>query len=117
MPRSQPDHWSPPGVADSLPLTQHRLRARISLDDIIAVTKISRRFLEAIEAGDYRQLPGGIIGLNYVRQYAEVVGYDSEALVDHYRKKTGQCPAPEASPVRRTQTQSILRLARFLSMG
>lgn len=109
---------SPPGAGEWLPLAQHRHRAQVSLDDIIAVTKISRRFLEAIENGDLRQLPGGIIGINYIRQYAQAIGYDPELILDRYRQfQVEPDSPPEQPPVRTPQTQSILRLARFLSIG
>jgi cytoskeletal protein RodZ len=101
---------------DPLPIQQHRLRAGVSLDQIIEKTKISRRFLQAIEAGDYKQLPGGIFTVSYLRQYAAAIGFDADELLEHYERwqKGPSGPEPEESPSQGQQTQSILRLARFL---
>lgn len=66
---------------------------KVTLESIIARTKISRRFLEAIENGEYSQLPGGVFSVNYIRQYAALVSYDAETILEHYRKATAP-PAP-----------------------
>jgi len=84
------------------------MRARISLEDIMAETKISRRFLEAIEAGRYEELPGGVFAVNYIRQYAWMTGYDAELILDDYRSRMEE-PSP-AQPERR---QLAPRLVRF----
>lgn len=34
------------------------------------------RYLEALEAGDFKQLPGAIFARSFVRQYAEIIGTD-----------------------------------------
>jgi len=80
-----------------LPLAEFRSKANISLEQIVSVTKISKRFLEAIEAADYRVLPGGVFNVNYIRQYAAAVGYNAEEILDHYYEATGQAPQAEKS--------------------
>ena len=58
----------------------------ISLDDIAAETRISTRFLEAIENEEFNLLPGGIFNRGFVRAYAEKVGLDpDQSLVDYER--------------------------------
>lgn len=42
-------------------------------------TRISSRYLEAIESGDLEQLPGGFFYRSFVRQYADVLGLDEDA--------------------------------------
>ncbi len=65
----------------------------------MAETKLSRRFLEAIEEGRYEDLPGGVFTVNYIRQYAAMTGYDPDLILEHYRRKT--VPAPgRHSPAR-----------------
>jgi cytoskeletal protein RodZ len=86
-------------AARRLPLREHRLRARVSLEEIMAETKISRRFLEAIEDGRYEELPGGVFAVSYIRQYAAMTGYDAESILDHYRRRCE--PEAEIKPVRR----------------
>jgi len=42
------------------------------------------RFLEAIEADDFRRLPGGIFNRSFIRAYAKFVGYDEQEAMDDY---------------------------------
>lgn len=67
-----------------LKLAQVRERAGLTLETIAEQTKISIRFLRAIEKSDYAQLPGGIFDTSYIRQYAAAVGIPPEPLLDHY---------------------------------
>jgi cytoskeleton protein RodZ len=58
----------------------------IALRDISEQTRISIRYLEAIEADDYRRLPGGIFNRSFIRAYAKFIGYDeNDALEDYAR--------------------------------
>ena len=70
-----------------LDLTRFRTRAGVSLEAIAHRTKIGLRFLQAIEGEQFEKLPGGIFSTSYLRQYAEAIGYDVEALVAFYNKK------------------------------
>jgi cytoskeleton protein RodZ len=63
-------------------LRQHK---GISLRDIAETTKISIRFLKAIEEEDFDQLPGGIYNTAYIRQYAREIGYEETELLAYYR--------------------------------
>ena len=97
MPPHQP---SPsPGTPEveyayTLDLRRFRKNSGTSLEAISATTKISLRFLQAIEDEEFEKLPGGIFTTNYLRQYAAAIGYDEDALLAHYRAKTD--PAPPA---------------------
>lgn len=91
-----------------LPLREHRLRARVSLEEIMGRTKLSRRFLEAIEEGRYGDLPGGVFTLSYIRQYADAIGYDAELILEHWRKTSAGAEEP-AVEARRTQTPRWIR--------
>lgn len=68
----------------SLPLEQIRLRNGVSLEAIAEYTKISIRFLRAVETGEFEELPGGVFDTNFIRQYAEAIGYDSEPILNEY---------------------------------
>src|SRR5262249_46164690 len=49
-------------------------------------TRISIRYLEAIEANDYKRLPGGIFNRSFVRAYARCIGYDEKAAIEGYTR-------------------------------
>ena len=76
-----------PDLATGIDLSIYRQKAGISLEEVAAKTKISMRFLRAIESEDFAQLPGGIFNTNYLRQYAEMVGMDEQELLERYGKK------------------------------
>lgn len=56
----------------------------ISLKEIADATKISRRFLDAIERNDHMTLPAPVFTRGFVREYARYVGLNTEEIVDRY---------------------------------
>ena len=74
-----------------------RRESGISLDQIAADTKISIRSLQAIEAGEFKKLPGGIYNTSYIRQYARAVHVDECELIALYKEATG-APAGSNEP-------------------
>src|SRR5689334_25421550 len=71
----------------------------ISVDRIAAETRISSRFLLAIENEEFNLLPGGIFNRGFVRTYAEKVGLDADqAVADYERLVTVREPLEPAAP-------------------
>ena len=66
-------------------LQAQRIARGVSLQQIARSTMITTRYLEAIERGDFRKLPGGVYTTSYIRQYARAIGCDEGALMDYYR--------------------------------
>jgi len=58
----------------------------VSIDRIAAETRISTRFLLAIENEQFDILPGGIFNRGFIRTYAERVGIDPEEAIRSYEK-------------------------------
>jgi cytoskeletal protein RodZ len=56
----------------------------ISLREIAETTKISLRFLQAIEDGEFAKLPGGIYNTSYIRQYARAIDFEESELLACY---------------------------------
>ena len=56
----------------------------ISLKEISDATKISKRFLEALERNDHKTLPAPVFTRGFVREYARYVGLNAEELVNRY---------------------------------
>jgi len=58
----------------------------LSLEQIAKNTRVSTRFLAAIENEEFHLLPGGIFNKGFVRAYAENVGLDVEQVVAEYER-------------------------------
>ena len=56
----------------------------IGLREICEQTRISVHYLEAIEANDYKRLPGGVFNRSFIKAYAKCVGYDERKAIDGY---------------------------------
>ena len=67
-------------------LRMERISRGIALEDITAVTKISPRYLEALEQEKFRLLPGGILNKGIVRGYASAVGLDQSDWTERFLK-------------------------------
>jgi cytoskeleton protein RodZ len=84
----------------------------ISLKEIADSTKISKRFLDAIERNDHKTLPAPVFTRGFVREYARYLGLNSDEMVNRYnfaavgddrieqsahleRLTTPQAPTPE----------------------
>ena len=58
----------------------------ITLREISEQTRISTRYLEAIEADDYKRLPGGIFNKSFIKAYAKYIGFDEKEALDAYTR-------------------------------
>lgn len=56
----------------------------ISLKEIADATKISKRFLEAIERNDHKTLPAPVFTRGFVREYAKYLGLNADEIVNRY---------------------------------
>ena len=56
----------------------------ISLKEIADATKISKRFLDALERNDHRTLPAPVFTRGFVREYSKYVGLNAEEMVNRY---------------------------------
>ena len=66
-------------------LRREREMRGVSLEEISSATKISLRFLEAIEREDFSKLPGGIFSRSFIRSYARYLGLDEERVVAEFQ--------------------------------
>lgn len=68
-------------------LHQARVAANLALQDIADRTKISLRFLTAIENDDFSVLPGRVFIFGFTRAFARVVGLGEESVMAALREK------------------------------
>lgn len=67
----------------------------ISLKEIASATKVSSRFLDALERDDFKKLPAPVFARGFVREYARYLGLDSDEMVDRYIHFTHSIADPD----------------------
>jgi cytoskeletal protein RodZ len=86
-------------------LKREREMREVSPAEITTATRISGRFLDALENEDWRQLPGGVFNRGFVRAIARYLGLDEESLLAEYDLAHGEqkieAPAPYENPIPR----------------
>ncbi|HEY6842931.1 MAG TPA: RodZ domain-containing protein [Thermoanaerobaculia bacterium] len=70
----------------------------ISLKEIADATKISKRFLEAIERNDHRTLPAPVFTRGFIREYARYLGLNADDIVNRYNFAAAGDDRIEKSP-------------------
>jgi cytoskeleton protein RodZ len=73
-------------------LRREREMRGVSLEEISATTKISLRFLQALEADDFAKVPGGLFARSFLRSYASYLGLDTERLLAEYQLVAPRAP-------------------------
>ena len=85
---------------DFLGIRAKREALGMTLKDVFALTRISVVNLEAIEKGDFRDLPVPIYTKNFIKIYARALDLDSNPILDSYEAylnslQVSQAPARE----------------------
>ncbi|CAG7624132.1 RodZ domain-containing protein [Paenibacillus allorhizosphaerae] len=97
-------------------LRKARMEKKISLDDLQETTKIRKRYLEAIEEGDYKIMPGNFYVRAFIKSYAEAVGLDPNEVLRLYQNVI---PSPEPEhiePIRsKRTTRNTERIGKWAS--
>src|SRR5229473_54682 len=65
-------------------LKRERELREVSMDELTKATRISTRFVQALENEDWAKLPGGVFGHGFVRTIARYLGLNEEALLGDY---------------------------------
>lgn len=80
---------------------------KISLEDLQETTKIRKAYLEAIEEGNYKMLPGNFYVRAFIKTYAEAVGLDPNEVLNLYQSVIPS-PEPEhVEPIRASEPRAI----------
>ncbi|WP_161568291.1 helix-turn-helix domain-containing protein [Anaerobacillus alkaliphilus] len=103
-----------------LRLKTAREERKLSLDELQNITKIQKRYLQAIEEGKLEMLPGQFYVRAFVRSYAEAVGMDPEMILEEHanelpasNKKVADIP-PRVQSRRATGTKKSRRFLALL---
>lgn len=96
MPKRTPETEAPEAEPEGeVPLTVgERLRAarekaKLSLEDVAAQTRIPQRHLASIEAAEWDSLPAPTYTIGFAKNYAGVVGLDRAEIGDQLREEMG----------------------------
>lgn len=71
-------------------LKEARIAQGLSLDSIQETTKIQKRYLVAIEQGNFHVLPGKFYARAFIKEYATAVGLNPDELLDEYQEEVPQ---------------------------
>ena len=85
----------PPGPELGELLLAARERKGVDLYRAERDTKIRAKYLNALERGDFRELPGSVYTKGFLRNYALYLGLDPEAVLDQYRREYDANHPPE----------------------
>jgi len=67
-------------------LRRERTARSVSLESVRDETKITMRFLQALEDGEFEKLPGEPYVSGFIRLYARAVGFDPAPVLAKYRE-------------------------------
>ncbi len=105
-------------------LKREREMRGVSLEEISSATRISTRFLEALENEQWDRLPGGVFNRGFIRAVARFLGLDEESLIGEYALAANDKPevavltSPErAAAGRRLLPWVVVLLAVVLAGG
>lgn len=84
-------------------LQREREMRGVTLQEISAATKISVRFLQALEGEEFAKLPGGIFTRSFIRAYAKYLGLDEERVLAEYQLVAQPRPERQSHPADRDQ--------------
>lgn len=79
-------------------LKRERELREVSLKELLTGTRISARYLEALENERWDQLPGGAFSRGFVRSIARYLGLDEESFLADYDMARGEQAAPVPKP-------------------
>jgi cytoskeletal protein RodZ len=98
-------------------IRSERLRQGLRLGEIAKATKIRLDLLEAIEAGNFDELPAGAYRRNFLRQYAHALGMDEEATIASFHEQYSDPPVELPAPVPDPPSQSLRRIAVLAALA
>ncbi len=76
-------------------LRETRETKNLTLKDVEQATNIRKKYLDALESGEYRILPGEVYVKGFIRNYSEYLGLDPEEILLAYKCEETEEQLPE----------------------
>jgi cytoskeleton protein RodZ len=104
---------------DFLGLRTKREASGLTLKDVFNTTRVSVVNLEAIENGDFHDLPVSIYTKNFIKTYARALNIDSKPILDSYEAylnslQVAQTQLPEPQPEKEPYLKKIGRYKTYI---
>lgn len=96
-------------------LKEEREAKQLTLDDIQEMTKIQKRYLEAIEDNDFSRLPGRFYARAFIKEYAIVLDLDPNTLLSYFDETNVQEETVQYSNLRRSRRTTTAKSSSILS--
>jgi cytoskeleton protein RodZ len=104
-------------------LASSRLALGLTTEEMATRLRIRRPYLEALEEGRLRDLPGAAYATGFVRTYATALGLDADEMVRRFRDLSGPAAAktrlvfPEPVPERGVPAGAVVVVGAVLAIG
>ena len=98
-------------------LREERIRLGLGIDQVEADTKIRAKYLMALEDERFEALPGTAYARAFLRDYAEQLGLDPQALVDRLNQVVGLPDDVVLAPRRQVAAGPILGRWQWIALG
>lgn len=89
-------------------LKARRTSKGLTLKEVELATRIRGKYLVAIEADDYTQLPHDVYTRGFVQSYADFLQLDSGAIIDQYSQQRGKAEVALRRPSQRMRPRITL---------
>lgn len=100
-----------------------RLAKGLSLEEVASITRVSQRYLEALEADALDKLPAPVFTKGFIRAYCQALGEPPDEALLQYRDLTGEATTPalpvaSARPIEsRGPSPVVISLALLIVLG
>ncbi|MCF3942371.1 helix-turn-helix domain-containing protein [Oceanobacillus alkalisoli] len=100
-------------------LKEARIAKGFSLESLQETTKIQKRYLVAIEEGNFHLLPGKFYARAFIKEYATAVGLDSDELLKEHKEEIPKSESEseiQYTRVERSKENAAERSGTFFSV-
>lgn len=95
-----------------------RKRKHLTLDQAEEETKVRRRYLEALESGDYTKLPADVYTQGFLVKYGHFLGVSGEELINDFKRERGSFDQQRFLLVKNTSSErKIILTPRLVWLG